>query len=162
MMCTAIRGEDPLPALDSLVAQLPDEVRGEFAEVLASIRRPESEHYSNGTVWGCLAQAVWCLRTTTTFEDAVVAAVSLGDDADNPDLPFAVSDAVAAFLGEGRDVVVHCHGGRSRTGLVLKAWKMRNDGSTEREAHTWLAQQWPRYENYNRSFVHHLQSLEAT
>ena len=41
-------------------------------------------------------------------------------------------DSVDAFLADGRNVVVHCHGGRSRTGLVLKAWAMRRFGLDER------------------------------
>ena len=64
----------------------------------------------------------------------------------NDALATAVDDAVAtveALLAEGRTVVVHCHGGRSRTGLVLKAWKMRTDGCSEPEAHDWLEAQWP-------------------
>jgi len=55
-------------------------------------------------------------------------------------------------------VVVHCHGGRSRTGLVLKAWKMRAHGASEREAHDWLADTWPLYEDYNRTFVEFLRT----
>ena len=62
-------------------------------------------------------------------------------------------DAVEAFLAEGRNVVVHCHGGRSRTGLVLKAWAMRAYGYDEREAHDWLESRWFRYQDYNRTFV---------
>jgi len=83
----------------------------------------------------------------------------------NPDLGAAVLDAVDsvdALLAEGRAVVVHCHGGRSRTGLILKAWKMRTDACTEREAHAWLAARWDRYEDYNRSFVEFLQTEWVT
>jgi len=284
MMRTAVRGGDPLARLDAdLVSQLPGEVRPSFAPILAPTWTPDQPAPSNGTVWGCLAQAVWALRTTDTFEDAVVAAVSLGHDADtvacvtgalagavygvqaipcrwttyvhgavdtprgrrhyrggdlqvmamrllglaensetppeaapagptpvapglhaadlggattapadwaivslcrtgdrfhghpvrrqvflvdddadhNHALGFAVReavDAVDAFLAEGRDVVVHCHGGRSRTGLVLKAWKMRRDAVTEREAHDWLGARWSRYEDYNRTFVDFLRT----
>ena len=74
----------------------------------------------------------------------------------NADLRAAVADAVDsidALLAEGRTVVVHCHGGRSRTGLVLKAWAMRANDWTEREAHIWLAQRWHRYEDYQSSFI---------
>jgi ADP-ribosyl-[dinitrogen reductase] hydrolase len=62
-------------------------------------------------------------------------------------------DSIDAFLAEGRTVVVHCHGGRSRTGLVLKAWAMRSNGWDEREAHAWLEKKWSRYEDYQTSFV---------
>ena len=73
----------------------------------------------------------------------------------NPGLESALRDAVdsvQAFLAEGRNVVVHCHGGHSRTGLVLKAWHMRTTGCTEREAHAWLEARWPLYQDYNASF----------
>ena len=72
----------------------------------------------------------------------------------NPTVGLAVSDAVTsidAFLDEGRIVLVHCHGGRSRTGLILKAWKMKKEGWSgldgERLAHNWLAQKWNLYQN---------------
>jgi ADP-ribosyl-[dinitrogen reductase] hydrolase len=282
-MCrTAISGGDPLAALDALVAALPDDVRPGFESLLTPDWTPAEPHPSNGSVWGCLAEAVWALRTTTTFEDAVVAAIDLGGDADTvgcvtgalagalygvqripsrwttyvngsihtPDGPRqytgadlqrlarqllglgtendappevaagphevapglhaadllgastapvdwavvslcrtaatfaghpfrrqvflidqpgdhnhalhdAVDDAVRsidAFLTEGRTVLVHCHGGRSRTGMVLKAWKMRREGLTEREAHDWLATRWDRYHDDNPTFVDMLRS----
>lgn len=286
MMRTAVLGDDPLAIVPSLVAQLPDDVRPRFERMLSDDWTPSSEKEvrGNGNVWGCLAQAVWCLRTTDSFEAAVVTAVSLGDDADtvacvtgalagarygvqaipsrwvtyvhgsvqlprgkvtyrapqlqemalrligtsdrpdtppevpagpkevsprlhaadllgastvptdwavvslcrtgdrflqhpvrrqfflidesgdhNPGLDHVVRDAVdavEAFLAEGRNVVVHCHGGRSRTGLILKAWLMRTEGASEREAHDWLSSEWHRYQDYNDSFVEHLRSLE--
>jgi ADP-ribosyl-[dinitrogen reductase] hydrolase len=286
MIRVAVLGDDPLEALTWLLPQLPDDVRAIYAEALDRSWQPHGSARSNSDAVECLAQAVWCLRTTDTFEDAVVAAVSLGDDADtvacvtgalagardglqcipsrwatyvhghigspngpidyrladltalalalvgvgsrpdaalepaagpvevaprlhaadlggastapldwavvsltrvdtrfadhpvrrqvfmiddssshNPSLGVAVDDAVDAvdaFLAEGRTVVVHCHGGRSRTGLVLKAWKMRRDGCTEREAHRWLVDTWHRYSDYNDDFVDHLVAREVT
>ncbi len=73
----------------------------------------------------------------------------------NPNLAFAVReavDAIDAFTAAGHDVVVHCHGGRSRTGLVLKAWYMRHFDVTHRESHAWLHSCWPLYQTYNRTF----------
>jgi ADP-ribosyl-[dinitrogen reductase] hydrolase len=73
----------------------------------------------------------------------------------NDDLFFVVRDAVEAieaFLAEGRDVVVHCHGGRSRTGLVLKAWYMAREGASHRQAHEWLRGTWEHYETWTQSF----------
>jgi ADP-ribosyl-[dinitrogen reductase] hydrolase len=46
------------------------------------VRKPELRGLGYGTVWGCLAQALWAVRTTGSFEDALVAAVNLGDDTD--------------------------------------------------------------------------------
>jgi ADP-ribosyl-[dinitrogen reductase] hydrolase len=77
----------------------------------------------------------------------------------NTDLGFAVReavDAVHAHLAQGRDVVVHCHGGRSRTGLVLKAWHMEHHGSDHAAAHDWLASEWPLYATFNRTFMEFL------
>jgi ADP-ribosyl-[dinitrogen reductase] hydrolase len=61
-------------------------------------------------------------------------------------------DAIDAFLAEGREVVVHCHGGRSRTGFILKAWYMRTFGVKHAEAHTWLKANWPHYVTWNDDF----------
>lgn len=77
-------------------------------------------------------------------------------DDENPWLYSAVDDAVLsidAFLAEGRDVVVHCHGGRSRTGLVLKAWYMRHHGVDHAQAHRWLRDRWPLYSTWNERFA---------
>jgi ADP-ribosyl-[dinitrogen reductase] hydrolase len=67
-------------------------------------------------------------------------------------------DAIDALLAEGRTVVVHCHGGHSRTGLVLKAWSMRTNGFTEREAHVWLSERWDQYQDYQKSFIELLET----
>jgi ADP-ribosyl-[dinitrogen reductase] hydrolase len=64
-------------------------------------------------------------------------------------------DAIDALLAEdpARPLVVHCHGGRSRTGFVLKAWAMRRHGWTEREAHAWLVRAWDRVHVNNPVFL---------
>jgi ADP-ribosyl-[dinitrogen reductase] hydrolase len=67
-----------------------------------------------------------------------------------------VEDAVTtidAFLADGHRVLVHCHGGRSRTGLVLKAWRMRTTGCSHDDAHHWLRQQWSLYDTWNHTFT---------
>lgn len=81
-MREAVRGGDPFARLDAELAHLPDEERRRFAGMLFAGWSPERAPHGNGSAWVCLAQAVWALRTTSTFEDAVVAAVRLGDDAD--------------------------------------------------------------------------------
>lgn len=94
------------------------------------------------------------------------------EDPRNPDLFFVVREAVEAidaFLEEGAPVVVHCHGGRSRTGLVLKAWYMLRHGRTHTEARQWLAEGWGLYQEYNASFLdfldgtwtHHVATMRA-
>jgi ADP-ribosyl-[dinitrogen reductase] hydrolase len=286
MVRAAILGEDPLDALARHLEAVPDAVRAEWSDLLGPDWSPERATTGNGTVWTCLAQAVWCLRHATSFEDAVVRAVDLGDDADtvacvtgslagahwgiqavpsrwttylhgsiatptgpqrygnaelqdlarrllgrtpvplleneaprppvrvhdevpvhaanwlgaataptdwavvslcrtggrfadhpvrrevylvdryhpddNHDLDAAVRDAVDtvdAFLAEdpARPVLVHCHGGRSRTALVLKAWAMRRHGWTEARAHEWLTARWPVADRSNDVFVEYLE-----
>lgn len=61
-------------------------------------------------------------------------------------------DAVDAFLREGRNVLIHCHGGRSRTGFILKAWYMRRYQVDHFDAHDWLAERWPHYVTWNEDF----------
>jgi ADP-ribosyl-[dinitrogen reductase] hydrolase len=73
----------------------------------------------------------------------------------NPHLDEVTEDAVntiEAFLREGREVVVHCHGGRSRTGFILKAWYMRHYNVDHYEAEQWLEEQWPHYTTWNTDF----------
>jgi ADP-ribosyl-[dinitrogen reductase] hydrolase len=67
-------------------------------------------------------------------------------------------DAIDAFIAEGKQVVVHCHGGRSRTGLLLKAWYMRREGVSHGEAHDWLRECWPLYQDYNDTFWRFLET----
>ena len=275
-----IIGADPLAEVGAVMARVPDEVRATFAPLLEPDWEPEdASNPSNGSVWGCLAQALWAVRHHATFHDALVAAIDLGADTDtvasvtgalagarcgiqaipsrwttyvhgsvttptgtarydnaqlqdvarrliggsmpddapaespagpqeildgvwaadlsaaaaqvhgpngwavlslcrtggsfadvvdrrevylvdkagdaNPALDEAVRDAVDtidAWRVEGRQVLVHCHGGRSRTGLVLKAWAMRHHDWTEAEAHEWLGRVWHRYDPWNTTF----------
>lgn len=71
------------------------------------------------------------------------------DDGKNPHLGSVVCQSVQAIranLAEGREVLVHCHGGRSRTGLVLKAWYMVHHGVDATTAHDWLYATWEPYQ----------------
>jgi len=275
MMISALECDDPFETLNEELKALPDDVASRFRETLTPDWQPTKGRINNGSVWGCLADAVWAVRNSTTFEETVTRAIDLGDDTDtvacvagaiagaiygiqaipsrwttylkgtvttpkgdihfdnaavgklsrklanlppapdnadespagpieiedglfaanrsgaanaphdwaivslclvgdrfrqhkyrreiylvdkegdaNPNLDMAVADAVAtieAFLGEGKTVLVHCHGGRSRTGLILKAWKMKKEGWTgadgEQKAHEWLAKKWNMYTN---------------
>ena len=75
---------------------------------------------------------------------------------DNPYLEAVTRDAVNtidAFLNEGRNVVVHCHGGRSRTGFILKAWYMRRFNVGHVEAEQWIENVWPHYVTWNDDFM---------
>ncbi|MEU6145102.1 ADP-ribosylglycohydrolase family protein [Streptomyces sp. NPDC047081] len=78
----ALNGGDPLTAVtDTLAAVHPDH-RERYARVLAPDWHPDLATEFNGAVWPCLASAVWALRTTSSYETAVRAAVDLGGDTD--------------------------------------------------------------------------------
>ncbi|MFZ9444450.1 MAG: ADP-ribosylglycohydrolase family protein [Ilumatobacteraceae bacterium] len=280
----AILGAHPLTQIDDVLAHVDEPHRAEFARVLSPEWEPlRAGDHSNGAATICLAQAVWALRHSTSFESAMRLAIDLGGDTDtvacvagalagavysvqgipsrwltvvhgsftnptgrssyryadlldtarlllgrrrasrtrleqpahpqlvddevpvyasdlggaiecdghfatvslclidgrldhhavrrelymrdevghdeNVNLLAAVEDAVStvdALLADGHRVLVHCHGGRSRTGLVLKAWAMRRYGFTEVEAHEWLEQRWYRYAPWNTTFTEFL------
>jgi ADP-ribosyl-[dinitrogen reductase] hydrolase len=78
----------------------------------------------------------------------------------NPDLVATVTeavDAIDAFVEEGRNVVVHCHGGHSRTGFILRAWLMRRHGWDEPKARAFLAERWPHLALWQDEFTDFLQ-----
>jgi ADP-ribosylglycohydrolase len=78
----ALTGGDPVTAVaDTLAAVHPDH-RARYATVLAPDWHPDLATEFNGAVWPCLASAVWALRTTTSYEAAVRAALDLGGDTD--------------------------------------------------------------------------------
>ncbi|MEU3335306.1 ADP-ribosylglycohydrolase family protein [Streptomyces sp. NPDC002144] len=78
----ALSGDDPLTALpDALAAVHPDH-QERYATVLAADWHPDLATEFNGAVWPCLASAVWALRTTSSYETAVRAAIDLGGDTD--------------------------------------------------------------------------------
>lgn len=73
----------------------------------------------------------------------------------NPSLHEAVLDVVDsidAFLADGHEVLVHCHGGASRTTLALRAWFMRTHGVDHAAAHDWVGRTWPLYNPHNDTF----------
>ncbi|MGW8599736.1 ADP-ribosylglycohydrolase family protein [Streptomyces sp. NPDC055893] len=78
----ALLGEDPLAALPATLAEVAPRHRDRWATVLAPGWHPDDATEFNGAVWPCLGSAVWALRTTDSFEDAVAAAVDLGGDTD--------------------------------------------------------------------------------
>jgi ADP-ribosyl-[dinitrogen reductase] hydrolase len=70
--------------------------RNAFENFLTGDWTPEDAGgMSNGLSLICLAQAVWALRNTSSFEEAVTTAVNLGDDADTVG---AVTGALAGAL----------------------------------------------------------------
>lgn len=82
LLRVALEGADPLAAVPDALAAVVAEHRERYATVLAADWRPEKATEFNGAVWPCLGSAVWAVRTTASYEDAVRAAIDLGGDTD--------------------------------------------------------------------------------
>lgn len=78
----ALLGQDPLSALPAALEAVAPAHRERWAIVLAPDWHPDDATEFNGAVWPCLGSAVWALRTTGTFEEALSAAIDLGGDTD--------------------------------------------------------------------------------
>ncbi|MDV5144524.1 ADP-ribosylglycohydrolase family protein [Streptomyces sp. SBC-4] len=78
----ALHGEDPVAALPATLAEVAPQHRERWATVLAPAWHPDDATEFNGAVWPCLGSAVWAVRTTDSFEEALAAAVDLGGDTD--------------------------------------------------------------------------------
>ena len=72
---------DPIDALDTLLEAY-DFVAGWKRWLTPAWTPDDTDGLPNGTVWVCFAQAVWAVRSTSSFEDALVAAINLGGDTD--------------------------------------------------------------------------------
>ncbi|PTH85657.1 ribosylglycohydrolase [Streptomyces sp. A244] len=77
-----LAGADPIRALPEVLELVHPEHRRRYATVLADDWHPGSATEFNGAVWPCLGSAVWALRTTNSFEDALRAAIDVGGDTD--------------------------------------------------------------------------------
>ncbi|MFF6999426.1 ADP-ribosylglycohydrolase family protein [Streptomyces sp. NPDC008313] len=78
----ALEGGDPLRQLPSVLRLVHPDHRARYATVLAPDWHPDQATEFNGAVWPCLGSAVWALRCTGGFEDAIRAAIDLGGDTD--------------------------------------------------------------------------------
>ncbi|WP_406444883.1 ADP-ribosylglycohydrolase family protein [Streptomyces sp. NBC_01613] len=78
----ALTGDDPIAAVPDTLATVHPGHRERYATVLAPDWHPDRATEFNGAVWPCLASAVWALRTTSSYEAAVRAAIDLGGDTD--------------------------------------------------------------------------------
>jgi ADP-ribosyl-[dinitrogen reductase] hydrolase len=89
----------------------------------------------------------------------------LTDDDHNADLDTVLADVLddmAALRAEGHRLLVHCHGGASRTGLVLRAWLVHEEGMTPREATAHVAERWEHLGLWNDSFTAALDRLDRS
>ncbi|MFH8607238.1 ADP-ribosylglycohydrolase family protein [Streptomyces sp. NPDC018029] len=82
LLRVALAGDDPLAALPDTLALVHPDHRDRYAVVLSPTWHPDDATEFNGAVWPCLGSALWALRTTTSFEGALRAAVDLGGDTD--------------------------------------------------------------------------------
>jgi ADP-ribosylglycohydrolase len=82
LLRVALDGGDPLAAVPGALAHVTAEHRERYETVLAADWHPGLATESNGAVWPCLGSAVWALRTTSGFEEALRTAVDLGGDTD--------------------------------------------------------------------------------
>ncbi|MGY1592271.1 ADP-ribosylglycohydrolase family protein [Geodermatophilus sp. SYSU D00708] len=87
----------------------------------------------------------------------------IADNDHNHDLDAVLADVLddmAALRAEGHRLLVHCHGGASRTGLVLRGWLVRQSGMSVAEATGYVAGRWEHLGLWNDSFTAALERLE--
>ncbi|MEU7898362.1 ADP-ribosylglycohydrolase family protein [Nonomuraea sp. NPDC049152] len=78
----ALDGDDPLAAVPEILSHVDPGERERYAVVLAPGWRPDQATEFNGAVWPCLGSAVWAVRTTSSYDEALRAAVDVGGDTD--------------------------------------------------------------------------------
>ncbi|MFC8242112.1 ADP-ribosylglycohydrolase family protein [Streptomyces chartreusis] len=78
----ALAGIDPRSAIPDVLELIHPDHRERYATVLAPDWHPDQATEFNGAVWPCLGSAVWALRSTAGFEEALRAAIDLGGDTD--------------------------------------------------------------------------------
>ncbi|MBP2402022.1 ADP-ribosylglycohydrolase family protein [Streptomyces syringium] len=78
----ALDGGDLSAAVPDALAAVEADHRARWATALAPGWHPADATEVNGAVWPCLGSALWAVRTTGSFEDALRAAIDLGGDTD--------------------------------------------------------------------------------
>ncbi|MFF1318627.1 ADP-ribosylglycohydrolase family protein [Streptomyces chartreusis] len=78
----ALAGIDPRSTIPDVLELIHPDHRQRYATVLAPDWHPDQATEFNGAVWPCLGSAVWALRSTAGFEEAIRAAIDLGGDTD--------------------------------------------------------------------------------
>jgi ADP-ribosyl-[dinitrogen reductase] hydrolase len=95
-------------------------------------------------------------RLGEPFPHALQRMAYIADNEHNSDLDVVLADVLddmAALRAEGHRLLVHCHGGASRTGLVLRGWLVREQGLSPDEATAHVAARWPHLGLWNASFA---------
>lgn len=78
----ALDGGDPLAAVEATLALVTDEHRARWATVLDPDWTPDRATEPNGAVWPTLGSALWALRVSSSFEEAMRRVIDLGGDTD--------------------------------------------------------------------------------
>lgn len=95
-------------------------------------------------------------RTGDRFPHEIQRFAFLSDDDSNSEIDSVLEDIlsdIAALRNDGRRVLVHCFGGASRTGLVLRAWLRRTEGLSPERATARILEAWPHLGLWNSSFT---------
>ncbi len=103
-------------------------------------------------------------RLGEPFEHELQRMVYIADNEHNSDLDVVLADVLddmEALRAEGHRLLVHCHGGASRTGLVLRGWLVREKGMSVEAATAHVAERWPHLGLWNQSFTTALERLAA-
>ncbi|MCA0146767.1 ADP-ribosylglycohydrolase family protein [Blastococcus sp. LR1] len=104
-------------------------------------------------------------RLGEPFPHALQRMAYIADNEHNADLDVMLADVLddmKALADEGHRLLVHCHGGASRTGLVLRGYLVREQGMTVDEATAHVAERWPHLGLWNHSFTAALERLQRS
>ncbi len=103
-------------------------------------------------------------RTGDLFPHQIQRFAYLVDDDSNSEIDFVLNDILAdmtALRNDGQEILVHCFGGMSRTGLVLRAWLRHTEGVSADEATQRIQEAWPHLGLWNDSFTDVLSRLRT-